>query len=63
VQQLEFSPFLGRFNDWTKQLLAVVDPGGMEGYIPTGLKHRGLERSLYVQTANFFVVSRRLLSN
>jgi hypothetical protein len=36
--------------------------GGMGGYIPpTGLKHRGLGRSLYVKTANFFGASRRLL--
>jgi hypothetical protein len=44
--------------------ISVADPGGDGGiHPPTGLKHRGLERSLYVKTANFFGALRRLLFN
>jgi hypothetical protein len=34
-------------------MCAVADPGDGGDKFPTGLKHRGLERSLYVKTENF----------
>jgi hypothetical protein len=37
--------------------------GALDDTFPTGLKLRGLERSLYVKTAKFFGASRRLLFN
>jgi hypothetical protein len=37
--------------------------GEMGDTSPAGLKHRGLERSLFVTTTNFFGASRRLLFN
>jgi hypothetical protein len=53
----------GHFARKPKHVGAVANPGGWGDTSPTGLKLRGLERSLYVKTANFFGASRRLLFN
>jgi hypothetical protein len=62
LSRVYFSPSLVR-RAIKRLKVKTKGDGGWGDTSPTGLKHRGLGRSLYVKTANFFGASRRLLFN